>query len=83
MLRISDISYSIAGRPLFEGASAVIPEGHKVGLIGANGTGKTTLFKLIRRELVLEGGSISLPTKARIGLVRRGARGDDPERSGI
>lgn len=69
MLRISDISYSIAGRPLFEGASAVIPEGHKVGLIGANGTGKTTLFKLIRRELVLEGGSISLPTKARIGGV--------------
>ncbi|KEJ97691.1 ATP-binding cassette, subfamily F, member 3 [Pseudosulfitobacter pseudonitzschiae] len=69
MLRISDISYSIAGRPLFEGASAVIPEGHKVGLIGANGTGKTTLFKLIRRELVLEGGSISLPSKARIGGV--------------
>ncbi|ASM72148.1 MULTISPECIES: ABC-F family ATP-binding cassette domain-containing protein [Roseobacteraceae] len=69
MLRISDISYSIAGRPLFEGASAVIPDGHKVGLIGANGTGKTTLFKLIRRELVLEGGSISLPSKARIGGV--------------
>ena len=54
---------------MFEGASAVIPEGHKVGLIGANGTGKTTLFKLIRRELVLEGGSISLPSKARIGGV--------------
>ncbi len=69
MLRISDITYSIAGRPLLEGASAVIPDGHKVGLIGANGTGKTTLFKLIRRELVLEGGSISLPTKARIGGV--------------
>ncbi|MCR8826722.1 ABC-F family ATP-binding cassette domain-containing protein [Pseudosulfitobacter koreensis] len=69
MLRISDISYSIAGRPLLEGASAVIPDGHKVGLIGANGTGKTTLFKLIRRELVLEGGSITLPTKARIGGV--------------
>jgi len=69
MLRISDISYNVEGRPLFQGASAVIPEGHKVGLVGANGAGKTTLFKLIRGELVLEGGSINLPNKARIGGV--------------
>ncbi|MEM6371642.1 MAG: ABC-F family ATP-binding cassette domain-containing protein [Pseudomonadota bacterium] len=69
MLRISDISYAVAGRPLFEGASAVIPEGHKVGLVGRNGTGKTTLFRLIRGELALEGGDISLPTGARIGGV--------------
>jgi ATP-binding cassette subfamily F protein 3 len=69
MLRISDISYNVEGRPLFQGASAVIPEGHKVGLVGANGAGKTTLFKLIRGELVLEGGAISLPSKARIGGV--------------
>ena len=47
MLRIDDISYSIAGRPLFEQASATIPDGHKVGLVGPNGAGKTTLFKLI------------------------------------
>ena len=53
MLRISDISYSVEGRPLLVGASATIPAGHKVGLVGRNGTGKTTLFKLIRGELVL------------------------------
>ncbi len=69
MLRISDINYAVAGRPLFEGASAVIPEGHKVGLVGRNGTGKTTLFGLIRGELALEGGNISLPSGARIGGV--------------
>ena len=69
MLRISDISYSVEGRPLFSGASATIPAGHKVGLVGHNGTGKTTLFKLIRGELVLEGGDISLPSRARIGGV--------------
>jgi ATP-binding cassette, subfamily F, member 3 len=51
------------------GASATIPAGHKVGLVGRNGTGKTTLFKLIRGELVLEGGDISLPSRARIGGV--------------
>ncbi|MCU9846484.1 ABC-F family ATP-binding cassette domain-containing protein [Defluviimonas sp. WL0024] len=69
MLRIADITYSVEGRPLFEGASATIPAGHKVGLVGANGAGKTTLFRLIRGELALEGGEIALPTRARIGGV--------------
>ncbi|QBF31631.1 ABC-F family ATP-binding cassette domain-containing protein [Thalassococcus sp. S3] len=69
MLRIEDISYAVAGRPLFDGASATIPEGHKVGLVGRNGTGKTTLFRLIRGELALESGNITLPQRARIGGV--------------
>ena len=69
MLRISDITYSIEGRPLFEGATATIPTGHKVGLVGRNGTGKTTLFRLIRGELALEGGEITIPARARIGGV--------------
>ncbi|MDG1472434.1 ATP-binding cassette domain-containing protein [Pseudosulfitobacter sp. SM2401] len=69
MLRITDISYSVSGRPLLAGATAVIPDGHKVGLIGANGAGKTTLFKLIRGELVLDAGEITLPSKAKIGGV--------------
>ena len=69
MLKIEDITYSVEGRPLFEGASATIPTGHKVGLVGRNGAGKTTLFRLIRGELALEGGAISIPTRARIGGV--------------
>ena len=69
MLRIDDISYAVAGRPLIENASAVIPDGHKVGLVGRNGTGKTTLFRLIRGELALETGQITLPKGARIGGV--------------
>ncbi|MDR7125305.1 ABC-F family ATP-binding cassette domain-containing protein [Pseudotabrizicola sp. 4114] len=69
MLRIEDITYNVEGRPLFEGASATIPTGHKVGLVGRNGAGKTTLFRLIRGELALEGGTISLPNRARIGGV--------------
>ncbi|MCK8483916.1 ABC-F family ATP-binding cassette domain-containing protein [Aliiroseovarius sp. S2029] len=69
MLRISDITYAVEGRPLFEGASATIPDGHKVGLVGRNGTGKTTLFRLIRGELSLEAGDISVPKGARIGGV--------------
>ena len=77
MLRINDITYAVAGRPLFEGTSAVIPEGHKVGLVGRNGTGKTTLFRLIRGELALEAGTISLPSRARIGGVAQEAPASD------
>ncbi|MDZ4395461.1 ABC-F family ATP-binding cassette domain-containing protein [Cypionkella sp.] len=69
MLKIEDITYSVEGRPLFEGASATIPTGHKVGLVGRNGAGKTTLFRLIKKELALESGDISMPTRARIGGV--------------
>lgn len=76
MLKIDDISYSIAGRPLFANASATIPGGHKVGLVGPNGAGKTTLFRLIRGELTLDGGTISLPSRARIGGVAQEAPGN-------
>ncbi len=77
MLRIEDIQYSIAGRPLLEGASAVIPTGHKVGIVGRNGTGKTTLFRLIRGELTLDGGQISLPARAKVGGVAQEVPGNE------
>src|SRR6056297_1959999 len=77
MLRLDNISYSVAGRPLIEDASAAIPEGHKVGIVGRNGTGKTTLFRLIRGELALEQGRISLPSRARIGGVAQEVPGNE------
>ena len=77
MLRIDDIRYAVEGRPLFEGASATIPDGHKVGLVGRNGTGKTTLFRLIRNELALEGGSITVKRGAKIGGVAQEVPGSE------
>ena len=77
MLRLTDISYSIAGRALIEHADAVIPQGHKVGVVGRNGTGKTTLFRLIRGELTLDTGEISMPTRARIGGVAQEVPGNE------
>ncbi|MGB8429594.1 MAG: ATP-binding cassette domain-containing protein, partial [Pseudolabrys sp.] len=44
MLVIDELTVRIAGRPLLESASARIPTGARVGLVGRNGTGKTTLF---------------------------------------
>jgi ATP-binding cassette subfamily F protein 3 len=77
MLRIDDITYNVQGRPLFVGATASIPEGHKVGLVGPNGAGKTTLFRLIRGQLGLDGGQISLPSRARIGGVAQESASTD------
>ncbi|TNC72600.1 ABC-F family ATP-binding cassette domain-containing protein [Rubellimicrobium roseum] len=77
MLRLDDISYSVEGRPLIEHASATIPTGHKVGLVGRNGTGKTTLFRLIRGELTLDTGSIEVPKGARIGGVAQEVPGNE------
>ncbi|MDH5799047.1 MAG: ATP-binding cassette domain-containing protein, partial [Paracoccaceae bacterium] len=77
MLRLNDISFSIEGRPLIEHASAVVPTGHKVGLVGRNGTGKTTLFRLIRGELILESGDISVPANSRIGGVDQEVPGSE------
>ena len=77
MLTIQDLGFSIAGKPLFEGASAQIPAGAHLGLVGRNGTGKTTLFRLILGELSPDQGDIILPPRARMGTVAQEAPGDD------
>ena len=73
MLQLSNIFYSIQGKPIFENASAVIPTGHKVGIVGRNGTGKTTLFKLIRKSLTPDSGKIEIPKYYKIGGVEQEA----------
>ncbi len=75
MLHINDLSYRIEGRLLFDKATAAIPAGHKVGIVGRNGTGKTTLLRLITREIAPDDGSISWPKAARIGGVAQEAPG--------
>ncbi len=69
MLQIDNLVFNGWGRRFFNQASVTLPVGAKVGLVGRNGVGKSTLFKLILGDLVPDGGDIILPKAARIGSV--------------
>ncbi len=73
MINFKNISFSIGGVSLFDGTSAFVPTGHKVGIVGRNGVGKTTLFKLILKEITLDGGVIEVPRNYKIGAVAQEA----------
>jgi ATP-binding cassette subfamily F protein 3 len=69
MLQIKDLVFDAWGRRFFDGATVSLPKDAKVGLVGRNGVGKSTLFKLILGQLVHSSGEIGLPRAARIGSV--------------
>jgi ATP-binding cassette subfamily F protein 3 len=77
MLTINDLSLRIAGRLLLDHASLSLPAGAKAGLVGRNGTGKTTLFRAITGDLSSETGSVNLPRNTRIGQVAQEAPGTE------
>jgi ATP-binding cassette subfamily F protein 3 len=77
MLTVTDLTYRLGPRLLFDSASAALPERAKVGFVGRNGAGKTTLFRLICNEIAAEGGSTTIPRGARIGRVEQEAPGGD------
>jgi ATP-binding cassette subfamily F protein 3 len=69
MLQISDLTFDAWGRRFFDSASVTLPVNSKTGLVGRNGVGKSTLFKLILGHLHAGGGEIKLPKAARIASV--------------
>ena len=75
MLDLTDVTLRIAGRPLLEGANLHVPDGTRLALIGRNGTGKSTLLKLIAGELQPDAGEVRMPAAMRIGMVRQEAPG--------
>jgi ATP-binding cassette subfamily F protein 3 len=69
MLQIDNLVFTAWTRRFFDQASVSLPVGSKVGLVGRNGVGKSTLFKLILGELTPDGGEINLPKSARVASV--------------
>src|ERR1043166_4031962 len=61
MLRLSNLTLSRGNKRLLKGASLTGHTGHKLGLIGANGSGKSSLFALLRGELSQDAGEVALP----------------------
>jgi len=70
---MSDISIRLAGRLLIDHSTVQITPGARVGLVGRNGTGKSTLFRAIRGELATESGTIAIPPRWRIGSLAQEA----------
>lgn len=73
MLTIDGLTVRLGGRPILERASATVPQGARVGLIGRNGAGKTTLMKTLIGEIEPDDGEISKPSRARIGYIAQQA----------
>ena len=73
MLTINDISVRLCGRTILDCASAALPPGARVGLIGRNGAGKSTLMKAIIGQIEPDGGSVDMPRGARLGYIAQEA----------
>ncbi len=71
LLIIEDLSLRMAGRPLLEGANLTVEPGRRIGLVGRNGAGKSTLLKAIAGDIMADGGSIRLSSRARLGRVKQ------------
>jgi ATP-binding cassette subfamily F protein 3 len=74
MISIESINLQRGGRPLLEQANLIIHAGQHIGITGANGTGKTSLFKLLLGELHVDGGEIHIPP--RLGIAHMAQESD-------
>ncbi len=77
MLSFDNVTVRIAGREIIGGATANLPAGRRIGLVGRNGAGKSTLLKVILGELSTDVGEVSWPRDWKIGAVAQEAPGGD------
>jgi ATP-binding cassette subfamily F protein 3 len=73
MLNLNGITVRLGGRTILDRATAALPTGARVGLIGRNGAGKTTLMKVITGHYDPDDGGIEIPRKSRIGYIAQEA----------
>ena len=78
MLTIDELCVRVAGRLLIDGATVQVPAGARVGLVGRNGVGKTSLFRAICGDIAIESGRIELAARASVRRLAQEAP-DGPE----
>ncbi|MBM3169376.1 MAG: ABC-F family ATP-binding cassette domain-containing protein [Bacteroidetes bacterium] len=71
MLSISNLSYFIGGRPLYENANLHIKPKDKIGLVGQNGTGKSTLLKIIHGDMQATTGEVQKAKDCTLGFLNQ------------
>ncbi|HEY6599995.1 MAG TPA: ATP-binding cassette domain-containing protein, partial [Pseudomonadales bacterium] len=79
MIVISDVTLKRGGETLFEHLDLTLHAGHRIGIVGRNGVGKSSLFALLRRRLLPEYGDVQMPAKWRIAhLAQETEAADTP-----
>ena len=73
MLNLTDITVRLGGRTIIDGATAKLPPRSRVGLIGRNGAGKTTMVRVIAGMLEPDSGSVDMPRGSRLGYIAQEA----------
>jgi ATPase subunit of ABC transporter with duplicated ATPase domains len=71
MISVSNLGMSYGDRTLFSGATFQLNPGERYGLVGANGSGKTTLLNILSGEVEPTEGTISIPKRVRLGVLRQ------------
>ena len=71
MIDFQNVTKLLGGKPILDNASFRINQGERVGVVGPNGTGKTTVFSMILGELPPDKGEIVIPERLRIGILRQ------------
>jgi ATPase subunit of ABC transporter with duplicated ATPase domains len=80
VITVTRLAKSFGGRTLFENVSLQLNEGSRYGLVGANGSGKTTLLKIMAGDEPASDGTVSIPQRARMGVLRQDQFADDARR---
>ena len=75
MLALNELTYRLGARLLIDDATIALPNGARCGLVGRNGCGKSTLFRLLLGEIAPESGTFGLPRGAKVGHVAQEAPG--------
>ncbi len=71
MINIENLQKSFGGQILFDGLAFKVNARERIGLVGRNGHGKTTLFRIITGEEAYDGGALTIPKNYRMGIVRQ------------